>query len=174
MALGAGGGLRPLPGTPSAAGRKISSAAQTPAAPGGGAPLVRQHPPATKSCAGRHLVVLGGVTQTLPSSSSTPPTPRATWTTSLSRLRRTGRGTPSTPRGTAYGTTGPWGLRGCQPGANRRQWPSWAHSSTTARPLCSRRPPGYYGKSSAHGICPEVHYPVPEFTTLAGGTGSTA
>ena len=23
--------------------------------------------------------------------------------------------------------------------------------------------------AGAHGICPEVHYPVPEFATLAGG-----
>ena len=23
--------------------------------------------------------------------------------------------------------------------------------------------------ASAHGICPEVHYPIPEFASLAGG-----
>ena len=52
--LGTGGGLRPLPGTPAAAGRRVLPAAQTPAAPHSGAPLVPQHPRATKSGAGRH------------------------------------------------------------------------------------------------------------------------
>ena len=34
------GGLRPLPGTPAAAGRGVLPAAQAPATPGGSAPLV--------------------------------------------------------------------------------------------------------------------------------------
>ena len=54
MALGAGGGLRPLPGTPAAAGQGVLPAAQTSPAPGGGAPLVPQHPGAAKSGARRH------------------------------------------------------------------------------------------------------------------------
>ena len=40
VALGTSGGLRPLPGTPAAAGRGVLPAAQAPATPGGGAPLV--------------------------------------------------------------------------------------------------------------------------------------
>ena len=40
VALGTSGGLRPLPGTPAAAGRGVPPAAQAPATPGGGALLV--------------------------------------------------------------------------------------------------------------------------------------
>ena len=40
VALGTSGGLRPLPGTPAAAGRGVLPAAQAPATPGGSAPLV--------------------------------------------------------------------------------------------------------------------------------------
>ena len=43
MALGTSGGLRPLPGTPAAAGRGVLPASQAPAAPGGGAPLDSGH-----------------------------------------------------------------------------------------------------------------------------------
>ena len=45
--------------------------------------------------------------------------------------------------------TGPWDSRECQRGANRQQWPFWAHSSTTAPPPCTPRSPGCFGKSPA-------------------------
>ena len=54
MALGTSGGLRPLPGTPAAAGQGVLPAVQAPLTPGGGAPLMPQHPCATESGAGRH------------------------------------------------------------------------------------------------------------------------
>ena len=85
------------------------------------------------------LAILGGVTPTTP-------TLQATWTTSRSRSRRTGRGTPSTPRGTACRMTGPWGSHGCQRGASRQRSPSWVHSSTTAQPPCAPRSPRCSGK----------------------------
>ena len=65
--------------------------------------------------------------------------------------------------------TGPWGSHGCQRGASRQQWPSWEHSSITAQPLCAEVTKMFWEIAGAHGICPEVHYPVPEFATLAGG-----
>ena len=90
---------------------------------------------------------LGELRNMLPPSSPMIPILRATWTTSRSRSQRTGRGTLSTPRGTACRMNGLWDSHGCQRGASRQRWPSRAHSS----------------------ICPEVHYPVPAFATLAGG-----
>ena len=53
-ALGTGSRLRPLPGTPAAARWGVVPAAQTPAAPGGGAPLVPQHSRSAKSGARCH------------------------------------------------------------------------------------------------------------------------
>ena len=47
--------------------------------------------------------------------------------------------------GTACRMTGPWGSSGCQRGASRKRWPSWAHSSTTAQPPCAPRSPGCSG-----------------------------
>ena len=63
MALSTGGGLDPLPWTPAAAGRGVLPAAQTPAVPGGCAPLVPKHPHAAKSGARRHPGNPGGMTQ---------------------------------------------------------------------------------------------------------------
>ena len=63
MALGASGGLCPLPGTPAAAGQGTLPAAQAPPVPGGGAPLVPQHPRTTPSGAGSHPRDPGKVTQ---------------------------------------------------------------------------------------------------------------
>ena len=54
MALGTGGRLRPLPGAPAAAEQGVLPAEQTRAAPGGGAPLVPQHPCVAQSGAGHH------------------------------------------------------------------------------------------------------------------------
>ena len=65
MTLGTSGGLRPLPGTPAAAGRGVAPSAQAPATPGSGAPLVPQHPRATESGEGRHPGDPRGLTQYL-------------------------------------------------------------------------------------------------------------
>ena len=62
------------------------------------------------------------------------------------KVRTTGRGTPSTPRGTACRMTRPWGSHGYQRGASRQRWPSWVHSSATAQPLCAPRSPRCSGK----------------------------
>ena len=45
------------------------------------------------------------------------------------------------------------------------------HHSASVRTEVTRM---FWEIAGAHGTCPEVHYPVPEFATLAGGTGSTA
>ena len=45
------------------------------------------------------------------------------------------------------------------------------HRSASVRAEVTRM---FWEIAGAHGICPKVHYPVPEFTTLAGPTGSTA
>ena len=105
-----------------------------------------------------------------PPSSPTTSTPSASWTTSRSRSRMTGRGTPSTPRGTACRMTGPWGSLGCQRAASRQRWPSWVHSSyhrsTSVRAEVTKM---FCEIASAHRICPEVKQPVPELATLEGG-----
>ena len=63
MALSTSGRLRPLPGTPAAAGRGVLPAAQAPAAPGGGAPLVPHTLAPPKVVQDVILAILGGVTQ---------------------------------------------------------------------------------------------------------------
>ena len=40
------------------------------------------------------------------------------------------------------------------------------HRSTSVRAEVTKM---FWEIAGAHGICPEVHYPVPEFATLAGG-----
>ena len=40
------------------------------------------------------------------------------------------------------------------------------HGSTSVRAEVTKM---FWEITGAHGICPEVHYPVPEFATLAGG-----
>ena len=66
--------------------------------------------------------------------------------------------------------TGPWGLHGCQRGASMRRWPSLGtlvhHRPAFVRAEVTRM---FSEIAGAHDICPEVHYPVPEFATLAGG-----
>ena len=40
------------------------------------------------------------------------------------------------------------------------------HRSTSVRAKITKM---FWEIAGAHRICPEVHYPVPEFATLAGG-----
>ena len=40
------------------------------------------------------------------------------------------------------------------------------HRSTSVRAEVTKM---FWEIAGAHGICPEVHHPVPEFATLAGG-----
>ena len=40
------------------------------------------------------------------------------------------------------------------------------HRATSVRAEVTKM---FWEIAGAHGICPEVHYPVPEFATLAGG-----
>ena len=92
------------------------------------------------------LAILGGVTQYIAPFIADDSDTACTWTTSRSRSRRTGRGTPSTPRGTGCRMTGPSGSRGCPRRASRQRWPSWVHSSTTAQPSCAPRSPRCFGR----------------------------
>ena len=115
------------------------------------------------------LAILGGVSSTSPPSSPTTPTPCATWTTSRSRSRRTGRGTLLTPRGQPTGQPDP----GAHAGANTV--PA-GHGGPRRH---ARPPPLGLGARLGHQDVlghrrrtwhlPRGHYPVLEFAALAGG-----
>ena len=72
-------------------------------------------------------------------------------------------------RGTACRMTGPWGLRECQRGASAAVALVGTlvhHCSACVRAEVTRT---FSEIAGAHGICPEMHYPVLEFATLAMG-----
>ena len=170
MAPGTGGGLRPLPGTPAAAGREILTAAQAPAAPGGGSPLVPQHPRAAQSGAGRHPHDPGGLTQYVaPFIADDSDTGRhldhLTIQVAKDRARYAFNASQDSLKDdqTLGLTRVP---TRCQQAAVALWGTLVHHRLASLRAEATRM---FWEIPGAHGICPEVQYPVPEFATLAGG-----
>ena len=148
MALGTGGGLRSLPGTP--------------AVPGSGAPLVPQHLCAAQSGAGRHPGDPGGVTQKgalfITDDSDTAchldhitvqvANDRAQYPFDASR--------DSLPDERTLGLTGV--PTRCQQAVAALANTLVRHCSASVRAEATRI---FFEIAGAHDICPEVHYPNP-------------
>ena len=103
-----------------------------------------------------------------PPSSPTTPTLRATWTTSQCRSRRA-RYAFNASQNSLQDDLTPGLTRvptRCQQAAVALVGTLVNHHSASMRAEVTRL---FWETAGAHGICPEVHYPVPEFATLAGG-----
>ena len=170
MALSTGSGLRPLPGTPGAAGWEVLPAAQTPAAPSGGAPLVPQHPRTTKSVANVILAILGGVTQYVsPFIADDSNTARNLDHITVQGAKDRARYAFDASRASLQDDR-TLGLTRvptrCQHATVALMGTLFHHRSVSVRAEVGRM---FWEIAGAHRICPEINYRVPEFATLAGG-----
>ena len=170
MALGTSGGLRPLTGTPAAAGRGVPPAAQTPPAPGGGAPLVPQHPRASKVVQDVILAILGGLTQYVaPFIANNSDTARHLDHITVQVAKDRARYAFDASRDSLQDDR-TLGLKRvptrCQQAALALVGTLFHHRSASVRAEVTKM---FWEIAGAHEICPEVHYPVPDFTTLTGG-----
>ena len=154
LVLGADSGLRPPPGTPAAAGRRLLPAAQAPAAPGGGEPLVPQHPRTTQGGTGSHpRNPLGGAPFIADDSDSAHHLDDITVQVAKDRARAS-RDSLQDDRimGLTRVTTG------CQQVAVALLGTLVHHRSVPVRAKAASL---FLELAGAHGICPEVPYPVP-------------
>ena len=167
MALGAGGGLRPLSGTPAATRLGVLPAGQAPTAPGGGAPLVPQHPRATESGTGRHPGdPRGGDAIRCPlHRRRLRHLDHITVQVAKNRARYAFDASQDSPQDdrTLGLTRVP---TRCQQATVALVGALVHHRSASVRAEVTRM---FWEIASAHGKCPEVHYPVPAFAALAGG-----
>ena len=170
MALGAGGGLRPLPGTPAATGGGVLPAAQTRPAPGGGAPLLPQHPRAAESGTGRHPGdPRGSDAMCRPLHRRPSDTARHLDHITVQVAKDRARYAFDASRDSLQDdrTLGLMRVPSqCQQAAVALAGRLVHQRSASVRAEVTRM---FWEIAGTHNICPEVHWRVPEFATLAGG-----
>ena len=170
MALGTSGGLRPLPGTPAAAGREFSLQRKH------RLHLVAVHHWCLNTLAPAKVVqditlaILGGVTQYVaPFIADDSDTARHLDHITVQVANDRALYAFDTSQDSLQDDR-TLGLRRvptrCQQAAVALVGTLVHHRSTSVRAEVTKM---FWEIAYAHGICPEVHYPVPEFATLEGG-----
>ena len=170
MALGTSGGLRPLPGTPAAAGRGVLPAAQAPATRGGVRHWCLNTLAPPKVVQDVILAILGGVTQYVaPFIADDFDTARHLDHIKVQVAKDRARYAFDASRDSLQNDR----TRGLTRVSTRCQQAPVAllgtlvhHRSPSVRAEVTKM---IWEIADAHGVCPEVHYPVPQFATLAGG-----